>query len=436
MAEDFNHIDQIIRQKFDNFEPEPPVQVWENIRSSIPKTPPPPTSPGMLLPIIVSFSILIFISGLFHHYYNNNPEKARAEAGKTIQTASLGSTGSTTISDPGLQETFYQAASEVPAVGQEPIIAAEPSVSSVPVRMPFDQSVSADKKKKNSKSAKTTSDQNIPSRGEYKPGLVQAIKSGDLSYSEVKKYNLSLRDIRKIQGYKEESNAKPLEWSVGLFFNPEMSSCNDENIENSVSYNVSVLPRLSINRFFIQSGINTRFTHDKGNMTVDYRRYLGSYEDVYLVTFDSTENGVIPTYYTETVEVFDTIAHYAVAETKARYTYLEIPLMFGYRYSFGKFALYANAGPSASFRVGKYVPEAQDPEDNARIVNVNYQVPLRSTVDWQLLVGAGFEYQLGGKMSFSMEPTFRQSLKSEYDLAGTKGRTNSFGLRLGLNYKF
>jgi len=436
MAEDFNHIDQIIRQKFDNFEPEPPVQVWENIRSSIPKAPPPPSSPGMLLPIIVSVSILIFISGLFHHYYNNNTEKIQAEAGRTIQTASLGTTGSTTISEPSLQETFYQADSEVPAIKPETNNISSPAVSSIPVRMPFDQSLSSDKKKKNSKSANAASAQNIPSRGEYKPGLVQAIKSGDLSYSDVKKYDLSFREIRKIQSYREESNAKPFEWSVGLFFNPEMSSCNDETIENSVSYNVSILPRLSINRFFIQSGVNTRFTHDKGNMTVDYRRYLGSYEDVYLVTFDSTENGVIPTYYTETVEVFDTIAHYAVSETKARYTYLEIPLMFGYRYSFGKFALYANAGPSASFRVGKYVPEAQDPEDNAQIVNVNYQVPVRSTVDWQLLVGAGFEYQLGGKMSFSMEPTFRQSLKSEYDLAGTKGRTNSFGLRLGLNYKF
>lgn len=437
MAEDFNHIDQIIRQKFENFEPEPPVQVWENIRSSIPKTPPPQSSTGILLPIIVAVSILVFLSGLFHHYYNNNTEKIQtADAGKTIHTASLGTTGSTTVSDPGLQENFYQTPSEVPVISNGSDIKAETSVNTVPVRLPFDQTIASDKKKKNEKKANANTAQTLPSRGEYKPGLVQAIKSGDLSYRDVVKYNLSMKEIRKIQAYSEKASANPLNWSVGVFFNPEMSSCNDATIENSVNYNVSILPRLSINNFFIQSGINTRFTHDKGQMTVDYRRYLGSYEDVYLVTFDSTENGVIPTYYTETVEVFDTIAHYAAADTKARYTYLEIPVMFGYRYSFGKFSLFANAGPAASFRIGKYLPEAREPEDNAKIVNVNYQVPLRSSIDWQLLVGAGFDYQLADKLSFSMEPTYRQSLKSEYDLAGTRGKTSSFGLRLGLNYKF
>ena len=436
MAEEFNHIDQIIRQKFENFEPEPPVQVWENIRTTISNTPPKPSSPGFLLPIIVSVSLLIFISGLFHHYYNNNNENARAEeAGKTLYTASIGSTGSTTVSDPGLQESFYQTPSEVPAISHESNNQAATTVNSVPVRLPFDQTLTSDKKKKN-KTATTSAAQNIQPRGEYKPGLVKAVKSGELSYGDAARYNLTMKDIRKIQSYREVSKAKPFEWSVGMFFNPEMTYCNDENIENSVSYNVSILPRLTINRFFIQSGVNTRFTHDKGNMTVDYRRYLGSYEDVYLVTFDSTENGVIPTYYTQTVEVYDTIAHYSVSETRVNYTYLEVPLMFGYGYSFGKFSVYASAGTAASFRIGKYVPEVKDPEENAKIINVNYQVPVRSTIDWQLQVGAGFDYKLAEKLSFSMEPTFRQSLKSEYDLQGTNGKTRSFGLRLGLNYKF
>jgi hypothetical protein len=438
MSEDFNHIDQIIRQKFENFEPEPPLQVWDKIKSGISKTPP-PSSPGILLPIIVSVSLLIFVAGLFHHFYTNASESAQnTEAGSiTIQSASLGSTGSTTTSDNSLQESFLQAQPEIAPAASDAGTILEPKVSTVPVRVPFEQNANSDRKKKKSSSTTQTTATTAERTGQWKPGLVQTIKSGELTYADAVRYNLSPRDVRKIYSYRENSKSKFADWSIGLYFNPEVTSCKDESIENTISYNVSLLPQVSFSRFFIQSGVNMRFTHDNGNMAVDYNRFLGTYEDVYLVTFDSTENGIIPTYYTQTVEVYDTISHYAVSETKAGYAYLEIPVLFGYRYTFGKFSLFAKAGPSASFMVGKKVPEAENPEDKARIINVNYQVPLRSTINWQLMMGAGFDYKLADKLSFSLEPTFRFALKPEYELpTGTTGKTRSFGIRAGLNYNF
>jgi opacity protein-like surface antigen len=187
----------------------------------------------------------------------------------------------------------------------------------------------------------------------------------------------------------------------------------------------------------MQSGINMRFTHDKGNYAVDYNRFLGTYEFVDYMKFDTTENGIIPVYYTHTEKVYDTVNHYSISETKANYTYLEIPLLFGYRYSFGKFSIFAKAGPSASFLVIRDIPNAGSPEEGARIINVNYQVPVRNTVNWQLMMGAGFDYKLADKFSFSLEPTFRFALKPEYKLPdGARGNTTSFGIRAGLNYNF
>ncbi|MCU0370468.1 MAG: hypothetical protein MUC31_03545, partial [Bacteroidales bacterium] len=107
MAEDFKHIDQIIRQKFDNFEPEPPARVWEKIRSGIDKTPPAPSSPGIIMPVIIAISLLIFVSGLLNHYYNDNTasrQHAAVSTALTIQPAGVVSTGSTTTSDLSLQE--------------------------------------------------------------------------------------------------------------------------------------------------------------------------------------------------------------------------------------------------------------------------------------------------------------------------------------------
>ena len=444
MAENFNHIDQIIRQKFENFEPDPPIQVWENIRSGIKKNPPPPSSSGFVMPIIVTVSLLIFVGGLLYHFYIDDSRSTllKTEASAlSVQKAGVISTGSTTTSDVTLQEEFYQTPSEVPASNissenpnqaiqhdQQPVI---------PVREAFGQTYPGDRKQKKAKNNPSIAS-NSPSRsGQWKAGLVQALTAGELSYADALKYDLSLRDIRKLSGFQDYARHSRSDWSIGIYFNPEVTRCQDASIENTVSYNAGILPQVSFNRFFIQSGINMRFTHDKGNYAVDYNRYLGTYEDVYEVTFDSTENGVIPTYFTHTVEVYDTVNHYTISQTKANYTYLEIPLLFGYRYNFGRFSIFAKAGPAASFLVIRNVPGAGYPEDKARIINVDYQIPARSAVNWQLMMGAGFDYQLADKFSFSLEPTFRFALKPEYNLPdGARGNTTSFGIRAGLNYNF
>jgi hypothetical protein len=444
MAEDYNHIDQIIRQKFENFEPEPPIQVWEKIRSGINKTPPPSSSTGFVMPIIVAISLLVFVAGLLNHFYFNDPNssfRVTKASGLSIQQAGVISTGSTTSSDVNLQQEFYQTPSAVPApdissqsVAQEIHAVQQPVI---PVRDTFGQTNSGDRKKKKAKNDQPVTLNNIPRTGQWNAGLVQKLAAGELSYADALQYNLSPRDVRKLSGIRDyEKHIRP-DWSIGIYFNPEMTNCKDNSIENTVSYNASILPQLSFNHFFMQSGVNMRFTNDKGNYAVDYNRYLGTYEHVDYITFDSTENGVIPTYYTHTVEVFDTVNHYAISQTKANYTYLEIPLLFGYRYSFGKFSIFAKAGPSASFLVNRNVPEAAYPEDKAQIIHVDYLIPARSTVNWQLMMGAGFDYQLADKFRFSLEPTFRFALKPEYELPdGARGNTTSFGIRAGLNYNF
>jgi hypothetical protein len=444
MAENYNHIDQIIRQKFENFEPEPPVQVWEKIRSGLDKTPPPPSSTGFVMPIIVAISLLVFIAGLLHNIYFNDPKAkllSTESSNLSIQQAGVVSTGSTTSSDISLQQELYLTPAVLPtpdiaSLSPAPEIKAD-QTAVIPVRDAFGQINPGDKKHKKAKNNPSVTLKNVPRTAQWKPGLVQALAAGELSYADAQKYNLSPRDVRKLSGFQDYEKHIRAEWSLGLYFNPEVTSCKDASIENTVSYNASILPQVSFNRFFMQSGINMRFTHDKGNYAVDYNRFLGTYEHVDYMTFDTTENGIIPIYYTHTEEVWDTINHYAISETKVNYTYLEIPLLFGYRYSFGKVSLFAKAGPSASFMVMKNAPEAGSPEDKARIINEIYQVPVRNTVNWQLMMGAGFDYQLAEKFSFSLEPTFRFALKPEYKLPdGARGNTTSFGIKAGLNYNF
>jgi hypothetical protein len=440
MAEDFNHIDQIIRQKFENFEPEPPIEVWEKIRSGIRKEPPAPpaSSSGIILPVIIAVSFLIFISGLVHHFYpGNNSPKSNTNA-LTVQTAGVISTGSTTTSDPALQVEFYQTPSVIPATSANPAPEMKVEQEIIPVRAPAEPGKKENRKKNKAKTESSISKNSAERTGEWKPGLVQTIKSGELSYTDAAKYNLDSRTYRKLSGFASGYEKKDIShWSIGLYFNPEVTNFPEEDIENTISYNLSVLPRISFNRLFIQSGVNMRFTHDKGNMAVDYNRFLGTYEHVDYMTFDTIDGILIPTYYTHNEEVFDTVNHYSVTDTRVNYTYLEIPVFVGYRYSFGKFAVSAKAGPSASFLAFRRLPDAENPEENARIINVDYQVPVRYDVNWQLMMSAGFDYQMADKLNFSFEPTYRLGLKPEYKLSdGINGSTNSFGIRIGLNYSF
>ena len=439
--EKFEHIDQIIREKFENFEPEPPSKVWENVRSNISQTPP-PSPHGLMLPIIFIATFLLFVGSLVLNLLtkddnsglnSNSPESY-------LKTAGLISTGSTTKPGQTLEEAIYQTyqdnhLEQVLTNSGKPASKAATD-GDIKVKAPFHPVNQTTNRAITREKQRTASNIPISDRGQWKPGLRQAIEAGEIGVADAVNYNLSLRDLRKISGFQYYKRNDHPTITVGLYFNPEVTTYQSESLENTVSYGVGILPQVNFRHFFLQSGLNARFTHDKGNSSITYNQFLGTYNDVYLVTFDSTENGVIPTYHTQVKEVYDTLDHYAITETKADYTYLEVPVLFGYRFETGRLSIFAKGGPLAAFLVSKRMPD-QNLEEKARIVNVDYQVPARSQVNWQLMIGAGIDYRFTENVSFSIEPTFRYSLNPEYKLPDdANAKSHTFGIRVGLNYKF
>jgi|GEM_PF-3374247 len=443
MADQFDTFDKIVRQKFENFGPEPPAHVWEGIRTRIAGNPPASGGPGFVMPLIIAVSVLIFMSGLLYHYLGNNPSAnilVTEAKGQFLHAPGTISNNPDSPTPHAPVQNISGTPEQNPTVQSGKTTAGSLHVAEIPVRAPFQIDAPAGKSNPGVQNPAHGPDQNptAPVRtGLWNDGLRRKLSSGDISYADAVSYNLSLRDIKKLHGFRDYARNNRASWSLGLYFHPEVTSYKENDLENTISYGLSVLPQVNLNRFFIQSGINLRSTYDKGDYAIDYNRFLGTYEHVYLITFDSTENGIIPTYHTQTTEVHDTIDHYSISETRVNYTYLEIPVLFGYRHSFGKISLFAKAGPAASFMIVKKLPEAIDPEENARIINVDYQVPVRSTINWQLQVGAGLEYQLSDRLGFSLEPTFRFALDPEYDLPANAGaRSITYGVRAGLKYNF
>jgi hypothetical protein len=237
---------------------------------------------------------------------------------------------------------------------------------------------------------------------------------------------------------KEEDYVKASQpiWSLGLYFNPDITFYPSDNLSNGLNYSLQVLPKLCFNQWYLQSGIGLRTGGDRGDLHINYNKYLGSYEDVYEVTFDSTANGVIPTYHTQAVDVYDTLPYYSVAESKVSFAYLDMPLLVGREWKLNKVSFYLHAGPAFSVLLGRSSPQPDYPEENIRILNESPQIPAREQFNWQIVAGAGLNYSLDEKISLSLEPTFRYYLTQDYDKHSLNTRhPYSFGVRAGLIYR-
>jgi len=225
-------------------------------------------------------------------------------------------------------------------------------------------------------------------------------------------------------------------WKLGIFFTPEVIFYPDDSIPNQRSYTFEATGRWVKNEFFIESGLGLSFSSDDGNYAIDYEKFLGSYDDVYSVTFDTTESGsVVPVYHTNLVNVYDSIDRYKVEQTKNKYTYLQIPVYIGFQKEVNRFGWFIKGGPVLSLLIHENIPEPD--AGNDKIVSVDSQMPGRVNSTWQLGFSAGMSYKLSPKVSIAIEPTFRYYLSSQYQRKYiTTRHPYSVGLRTGLLFNF
>jgi len=163
---------------------------------------------------------------------------------------------------------------------------------------------------------------------------------------------------------------------------------------------------------------------------------MGSYEDVYDVTFDSTNNGVIPTYHTETVNVYDSVTYARVEPSKNRFTYLQVPVLFGYGKENRRLGWFVKGGPALSLLIGENVYNMDNMKEH-KILNVESDMPGRIKTNWQFIISGGISYRLGNHLSLSVEPMLKYYMNSVYEqgIYSTK-HPYSFGLRTGLLLNF
>lgn len=479
MSKNYKNIDDLFRDKFKDFEPDPPGHVWENIKQNIHgqkgSNPGKPFTKGG----IAGISAVLIVAGLFMLYqftgssdenrqvnvgnnnypaFDNNEKNSvdKLLASKTTQETKDNTATSDlkNISDGSekniRQSNKVQNTQTTVNNFKEPELTIEDNnnkknntsvgnLQSITENNPDKSTIIADIADNQllipgeDSELLAIDDKNQNSNNSDELSQIKNKDPADMSEqeSETGLVNPGSPDIRSDYG-------KPGDLLFGLYFTPEMIFYPSDNKLTNYCYSLDLngIYRFS-SGYMIQSGLGIARSTDDGNYKVDYNEFLGTYEDVYDITFDTTQNGFAPIYHTETVSVYDSITHITITPTKNRYTYIQIPLFFGYGNQYKRFGWFVKGGPSLSILIHENKPDVNIPYEYYKILNVENEVPARIKTYWQFAFSGGVSYRLSNHLSISLEPMIRYYLNSAYERNKMETKhPYSFGLRTGFLLNF
>jgi hypothetical protein len=456
MNKKYSNIDDLFRDKFNDFELDPPDHIWENIKQHVHGT---GKSGGSFSNGgIIGITILLILTSLFTFYLLQGTSGKEAGTEKTVTDFE---NGHSIKSTPRSVQNIY--VDPLPEADQTAKPTDKDFKSKNKIKTSSRFELSTPGRTQQGKSSLTVTDpvwgtenssltefmESNQNRNSEIPGSIQSIVDlipgddsellalnnsdngatvqNDPEYLNKESEPLSetAPDIRS--DYGKENN-----WSFGLFFTPELVYYPSATEFNSRSYSLDLNAIYSFSGYLIQSGIGVGFSSDNGNYKIDYNKYLGSYQDVYNITFDTTGGQAIPIYHTETVKVYDSIDHITISPTKRKFTYLNIPVLFGYGNEGRKFGWFVKAGPSLSLLIHENIPDINLTDSQNKILRTGNDLPGRSKTNWQFVFIGGASYKLTNTLNFTIEPVFRYYIKPTYEQYNTELKTPwSIGIRTG-----
>ena len=426
-----NNIDDIIRKKFDSFEPTPPPNVWDAIEKGLDSN-----KPAIIFNkkwLIGSLLLLLGLSAvIFLDPFNTASEPTENDNQNVISVSVVNS--DVEVEDANTPEINVEEVNEVsPIKSYENITNENKNIDKSPVE-------------NESKEV----DQNIRKyNSDFGSGYIGSmgmkhtdfnIINDDIPLIEEIIEPENLNNPNTIIEFEETETNKKGHWEIGLNIWPELTISNIDSVEILNTYSLNIEPTYYFNdHWFIRSGLGASYVRDRGFAEVKYytKEFMGTYEDVYNVTFDSIDGVVVPTYHTKTVEVWDSIKHISISNVTNKYLYLNVPLLLGY--SFGdktrKINWHVFAGPVIYFNTGSWIQTPTISDKDAEIIELHNNLPKRNNFYMQLWVGAGLKYKLTEKVGLTVEPSYFYYLTDVYDNKSLSSPTSGFGLRLGLQIK-
>jgi hypothetical protein len=236
----------------------------------------------------------------------------------------------------------------------------------------------------------------------------------------------------------ENDYVKKGEISAGLNFNPSIVFY-DPNPYNKMIGAEAVI-HYKISAFSIMSGIGFSRMEDIGSYQVNYKTKdsVGFYLRVVSFIPDPRNPGQI-TYILEEEPIYDSVPHYIIEDKTNYYSYIDIPLSFGYSVlQRSRVTLTISAGVKFSVLVVKQEPTVDFWISDAELVDIERQVPARMNTNWRFTAGIDFGYLITRKFSLHLEPVFEQYISPVYaEQPGYEAKKPYVtGVKAGIRYNF
>jgi len=228
-------------------------------------------------------------------------------------------------------------------------------------------------------------------------------------------------------------------WALGILFGYEWIYYPGDSVKKKNGYSIDLTAIYQKDHFLLRSGIGVSVSNDNGEFVIDYQTNdsTGFYYGVYSfhIDPDDPENPIFDTYH-ETV--YDSVEHTSYEHPENQYTYIQIPLLIGYKVlEINRFSCAIMGGPLLSILVQEDENTIGFSDVDASLINIEDNTPQRLKTNWQFMISAGLNYKISNHLNLSLEPTYKYYIQSVYEqhTAGTKNPW-SIGLRGGIVYTF
>jgi hypothetical protein len=466
VIKNYSNIDDLFRDKFEKFELDPPDYIWDKVKQQIPKSGTGNHGGNFSTGGIIGITILLIITSIFTIYLlssgdiknnestlvspNNSSDKQIISVPRSVKLtpekqkeypAQIKNSSLIKPKNKEQKKSRFELVTENPiAYGKSPLIGNPEKEQKA-----INDNKAANKSDEISEKESSFETQfnvipideselmalNIDDEPVYNSKQVpseEPVKQNNENIPEAEVTNISPEPASEVKSdYGKQGN-----WLFGLYFTPEIVFYPSQTDYHSRSYTVDANIIYHFSEYFLQSGIGISWSSDIGKDRIDYNQYLGSYNDVYDITFDTVGGQVIPVYHTEKVMVYDTIDHISITPTKRHYTYLNVPVLFGYGSEGRRFGWFVKGGPSLSVLIHENVPDVELSGSQDKILEVENEISGRLQTNWQFVFSGGVSYKLSNSLSFTVEPTFRYYINSIHE-TGQLSEKNPYsaGLKIG-----
>lgn len=222
---------------------------------------------------------------------------------------------------------------------------------------------------------------------------------------------------------------------IGISYTPEWIFNTIEKTNFSNNFGADLTFRAG--QYSIRTGAGLSISKGTNELTVSYNDFLGSYNKLDSMDFSWSDpaHNYIPTYYMSRMNVWDSLLKLDYPKVVKRYTYLQIPLIFGYDFMrIGRWSLGVRVGPLLSVLLQtKQLSDDYNPV-NKKVVSINNLPPEQINLNWQVLAGINANFNIRSRLNIEIEPFVKYYFNSVYEKPETGFKPWSAGIRTAISF--